>query len=177
MDERVFYRETNTTHTMELNCPYCRSMESYELQYRVRLRKDQMPQGGDEMDRARFAKALSYMVLMDDKVACKNNYCRKRFDVSGIKTTSFLSPEQEETFRKQKPVSSGRPQRGSQGGRGQRQGGERGGGNRQGGERGGGNWQGNRGQGGRGGGPHGRRGGGPGGGGRGGRGGGRGGNR
>ncbi len=170
MDERVFYRETNTTHTMELNCPYCRSMESYELQYRVRLRKDQMPQGGDEVDRARFAKALSYMVLMDDKVACKNNYCRKRFDVSGIKTTSFLSPEQEETFRKQKPVSSGRPQRG-QGGGGRR------GGQREGGERGGGNWQGNRGQGGRGGGPHGRRGGGPGGGGRGGRGGGRGGNR
>jgi len=49
-----------------------------------------MPPGGDERDRARFAKSQSYMVLLDDKVACKNPRCRKRFDVSGIKTMAFL---------------------------------------------------------------------------------------
>jgi hypothetical protein len=31
------------------------------------------------------------MVLLDDKVACKNIRCRKRFDVSGMKTTAFLN--------------------------------------------------------------------------------------
>ena len=31
------------------------------------------------------------MVLLDDKVACKNMRCRKRFDVSGVKTTAYLS--------------------------------------------------------------------------------------
>jgi hypothetical protein len=30
------------------------------------------------------------MVLLDDKVMCKNMRCRKRFDVSGIKTMAFL---------------------------------------------------------------------------------------
>jgi hypothetical protein len=30
------------------------------------------------------------MVLMDDKVACKNMRCRKTFDISGIKTTAFI---------------------------------------------------------------------------------------
>jgi len=44
----------------------------------------------DERDRAKFQKAQSYMVLMDDKVACKNLRCRRRFDVSGIKSMAFL---------------------------------------------------------------------------------------
>jgi len=30
------------------------------------------------------------MVLLDDKVMCKNMRCRKRFDVSGVKTTAFI---------------------------------------------------------------------------------------
>ncbi len=47
--------------------------------------------GGNERDRAHFAKSQSYMVLLDDKVACKNLRCRKRFDISGVKTMAFLS--------------------------------------------------------------------------------------
>jgi len=30
------------------------------------------------------------MVLLDDKVMCTNMRCRKRFDISGIKTTAFI---------------------------------------------------------------------------------------
>jgi len=29
-------------------------------------------------------------VLMDDKAMCKNMRCRKRFDISGIKTMAFI---------------------------------------------------------------------------------------
>jgi hypothetical protein len=49
-----------------------------------------VPGPADERDRAKFAKAQSYMVLIDDKVMCRNLRCRKRFDVSGIKTMAFL---------------------------------------------------------------------------------------
>ncbi len=90
MDERAFYNESQTTKAVTLNCPYCRSSESYELRWMVRRKKDRLPGGGDERDRARFLKSQSYMVLMDDKVSCKNIRCRKRFDVSGIKTMAFL---------------------------------------------------------------------------------------
>ena len=48
----------------------------------VRKKLDQVPRGADERDRARFAKFLSYMVLMDDKATCKNMRCRKPFDIS-----------------------------------------------------------------------------------------------
>lgn len=90
MDERTFYSESQTTKPATLNCPYCRSAETYDLRWMVRSKKDRIPQGADERDRAKFQKAQSYMVLLDDKVACKNLRCRKRFDISGVKTMAFL---------------------------------------------------------------------------------------
>ena len=90
MDERAFYSESQTTRTLSLNCPFCRSVETYELRWVVRKKKDRIPGGADERDRARFQKAQSYMVLMDDKVACRNIRCRRPFDVSGINTMAFL---------------------------------------------------------------------------------------
>lgn len=90
MDERQYYTDSRTTKQATLNCPYCHTSDTYELNWTVRNKKDRLPPGGDERDRAKFAKAQSYMVLMDDKVACKNLRCRKRFDVSGVKTMAFL---------------------------------------------------------------------------------------
>jgi len=90
MDERAFYSESQTTKPANLNCPYCRTQDTYELRWVVRKKKDRLPPGADERDRAKFAKAQSYMVLLDDKAACKNMRCRKRFDISGVKTTAFL---------------------------------------------------------------------------------------
>jgi hypothetical protein len=90
MDERAFYADSQTTKAAVLNCPYCHSAESYELRWAVKKKKDRIPQGADERDRAKFLKAQSYMVLLDDKVSCKNVRCRRPFDVSGIKTMAFL---------------------------------------------------------------------------------------
>lgn len=90
MDERAFYTEAPTTKPATLHCPYCHTQESYDLHWVVRKKKDRLPGGADERDRAKFQKAQSYMVLLDDKVMCKNMRCRKRFDVSGVKTMAFL---------------------------------------------------------------------------------------
>jgi uncharacterized protein YbaR (Trm112 family) len=88
MDERAYYTDQPATKPAQLNCPYCRSVETYELRWMVRKKKDRLPPGGDERDRARFAKAQSYMVLLDDKASCKK--CRRQFDISGVKTMAFL---------------------------------------------------------------------------------------
>jgi hypothetical protein len=90
MDERAFYKESQTTKPARLNCPYCRAEETYDLRWLVRTKIPRLPGNADERDRAKFAKAASYMVLLDDKADCKNMRCRKRFDISGIKTTAFL---------------------------------------------------------------------------------------
>ena len=88
MDERAYYSESTASKPASLNCPYCRTVDTYDLQWSVRKKKDRLPGGGDERDRAKFAKAQSYMVLLDDKATCKK--CRRRFDVSGVKTMAFI---------------------------------------------------------------------------------------
>jgi hypothetical protein len=93
MDERAFYTESQAVKPALLTCPFCKSTESYNLRWTVRKKKDKIPGRADERDRAKFQKAQSYMVLMEDKVACRNLRCRKRFDVSGIKTMAFLVAE------------------------------------------------------------------------------------
>lgn len=90
LDERVFYTEAPTTKPATLNCPFCRTANTYDLRWLVRKKKDRLPPGADERDRAKFAKSQSYMVLLDDKVMCSNIRCRKRFDISGVKTTAFI---------------------------------------------------------------------------------------
>ena len=90
MDERAFYKESQTTKPITLTCPLCKTAESYPLRWLLRTKIDRLPGNADERDRAKFKKAASYMVLLDDTVGCKNMRCRKLFDISGIKTTAFL---------------------------------------------------------------------------------------
>jgi len=91
VDERSFYRESQVTKPAVLNCSFCRTSETYDLRWLVRRKLDRLPKNADERDRAKFSKAASYMVLLDDKVGCKNPRCRRTFEVSGIKTTAFLT--------------------------------------------------------------------------------------
>jgi len=90
MDEKQYYTESQTTKPAQLNCSWCKTTDSYDLKWIVRKKKDRLPPGGDERDRAKFAKALSYMVLLDTHAQCKNIRCRKRFEISGIRTTAFI---------------------------------------------------------------------------------------
>jgi hypothetical protein len=89
MEEREFFTESQTTKPAALNCPFCKSAETYDLKWLLRKKKAELPRGAGERDRAKFAKVQSYMVLLEDKVACKNPRCRRRFDISGIKTMAF----------------------------------------------------------------------------------------
>jgi len=90
MEERDFFDERPETRTHMMTCPHCGQQGEYELGWLVRRKKAQLGRGADERDRARFAKAQSYMVRRDDLVGCKNIRCRKRFDVAGIQSVAFL---------------------------------------------------------------------------------------
>ena len=57
MDEKRFYDEKPETKQMTLVCPHCREEGTFPVR--------------------------SYMVRMDDLVACRNMRCRKRFDLTG----------------------------------------------------------------------------------------------
>ena len=83
MDERNFYTEKEEIKQIPLVCPHCRQENTFPVRWMVRTKKDQLPKGANDDDRARFAKARTYMVRVDDMVACRNIRCRKRFDLTG----------------------------------------------------------------------------------------------
>ncbi len=67
----------------------CHQPAEYEVTWVVRTKKRQLAGRADERDRARFAKARSYMLRKDDLMACKNMRCRKRFEISGVQSVVF----------------------------------------------------------------------------------------
>ena len=90
MEERDFFDEKAESRTHTLTCPHCGKAEDYEVGWLVRRKKTHINARADERDRARFAKAQSYMVRKDDTVGCKNVRCRKRFEVSSLQSVAFL---------------------------------------------------------------------------------------
>jgi hypothetical protein len=90
VEEREMFDERDQKRSHNLTCPHCRQAGDYELSWLVRTKKRQLPPRADERDRAKFAKARSYMVRKDDMVACKNMRCRKRFEVAGVQSVAFL---------------------------------------------------------------------------------------
>jgi hypothetical protein len=93
VEEREFYDERQETKKATLKCPNCNESAEYDLGWFVRTKRRQLPPRADERDRAKFAKARSYMVRRDDLVACKNPRCRKRFEVSGVQSVAFLDEQ------------------------------------------------------------------------------------
>jgi hypothetical protein len=90
MDERDFFEERTEQKIHTMVCPHCNQANEYELNWLVRRKRAQLPRGADDMDRARFAKAQSYMVRRDDILGCKNVRCRKRFEITGLQSVADL---------------------------------------------------------------------------------------
>jgi hypothetical protein len=90
MDEREFFDERSEKKVHTLNCPHCQQSAEYEVNWLVRTKKKQLPGRADERDRARFAKASSYMTRRDDMLPCKNMRCRKRFEITSLQSVAFL---------------------------------------------------------------------------------------
>ncbi len=90
MEERDLYDEKEQKKAHTLTCPHCRQAAEYEVGWLVRTKKKQLPPRADERDRAKYAKAKSYMVRKDDLLMCKNIRCRKRFEIAGVQSVAFL---------------------------------------------------------------------------------------
>ena len=90
MNERNYYIEKQETKNVALVCPHCRKEDTYPVRWMVRTKKKELPRGAGDEDRARFAKAGSYMVRVDELVACRK--CRKRFELTGQSVVLTESP-------------------------------------------------------------------------------------
>jgi hypothetical protein len=110
LDERAFFIEKPETRTGQHKCPRCRRSGEYGIRWVRRLKKDRLPPGAGEEDRAKFAKLRDYMLRLDDEVTCKA--CNKRFEIPSQQSIMFLDqleglPNDEELEREIAAASRG----------------------------------------------------------------------
>jgi len=86
--ERDFFNSRNETRNDTLACPRCKRQNEYQMRWVVRIKKDRLPPGADERDRALYAKLRDYMIRIDDNVVCKT--CRTKFDIPSQHSMVFL---------------------------------------------------------------------------------------
>ena len=79
LDERAFFTEKPETRTGRYQCPKCRRTADYNVRWVRRMKKDRLPPGADDADRAKFAKLRNYLLRIEDEVSCKT--CGRRFEI------------------------------------------------------------------------------------------------
>ena len=112
LDERAFFTEKPETRPGQYQCPKCRRTNEYRIRWVRRSKKDRLPPGADESDRAKFAKLRDYLLRLDDEVTCKT--CGKKFEIPSQHSLMFVDqlaglPNEEELEREIK-VASGEPE-------------------------------------------------------------------
>ena len=111
-EERAFFTEKSETRQGRYQCPKCRRTDEYSIRWVRRSKKDRLPPGADENDRATFAKLRDYVLRLDEEVTCKS--CGKKFEIPSQHSLMFLDqlaglPNEEELERDIK-LASGEPE-------------------------------------------------------------------
>jgi hypothetical protein len=90
MDEREFYTETPETKRATYTCPKCRQESEFQIRWLRRAKKKEIPPGANDLDRAKSAKAIDYLVRVDGQVIHPSPRCRKRFDIPSEQTLALI---------------------------------------------------------------------------------------
>jgi hypothetical protein len=69
-------------------CPRCRRTNEYSIRWVRRVKRDRLPGGADDQDRAKFAKLRDYLLRLDDEVTCKT--CGKKFEIPSQHSLMFV---------------------------------------------------------------------------------------
>ena len=86
--ERAFFIDKPETRQGRYQCPKCRRSSDYSIRWVRRSKRDRLPAGADEEDRAKFAKLRDYLLRLDDEVTCKT--CGKKFEIPSQQSLLFV---------------------------------------------------------------------------------------
>jgi hypothetical protein len=111
LDERSFFSDKNESRPARYACPRCNRTNEYSVRWVRRSKKDRLPPGADERDRAKFAKLRDHLIRVDDEVVCKT--CGKKFEIPSMH--SLLFTDQLEGLPKDEDEDSQPPSSGSSG--------------------------------------------------------------
>jgi len=88
LDERAFFTEKPETRPGRYQCPKCRRTGEYTIRWVRRSKKDRLPPGAGDADRAKFAKLRDYLLRVDDEVTC--NACGRKFEIPSQHSLMFV---------------------------------------------------------------------------------------
>jgi hypothetical protein len=102
LDERAFFTDRPETRQARYQCPKCRRAADYSVRWVRRTRKDRLPPGASEEDRAKFAKLRDYLLRVEDEVVCRT--CGRKFEIPSQQSLLFVDqlaglPNEEELER------------------------------------------------------------------------------
>ena len=102
LDERAFFTDRPETRQARYQCPKCRWSADYNVRWVRRTKKDRLPAGASEEDRAKFAKLRDYLLRVEDEVVCRT--CGKKFEIPSQQSLLFVDqlaglPNEEELER------------------------------------------------------------------------------
>jgi hypothetical protein len=86
--ERDFFNERSEMKPMSLSCPHCKHRAEYQIRWVRRTKKERMPPGAGERERALFAKLRDHLYRVDDFANCER--CRRRFEIPSHQSMVFL---------------------------------------------------------------------------------------
>jgi hypothetical protein len=92
LNERDFFTERPETKPAMVGCSRCGHRDEYQIKWIRRSKKERLPSGADERDRALFAKLRDYLVRVDDTVMCKK--CNRRVEIPSQQSIVFCEADQ-----------------------------------------------------------------------------------
>lgn len=88
LDERSFFSDKPETRAAKYTCTKCHRASEYSVRWVRRVKKDRLPGGADEQDRAKFAKLRDHLIRVDDELTCKA--CGRRFEIPSLHSLLFV---------------------------------------------------------------------------------------
>jgi hypothetical protein len=88
LHEREFFHERPETKPATFTCPACQHCDEYQVQWIRRTKKDRVPTGADERDRAMFGKLRDYLIRVDDTILCRQ--CQRTFEIPSHESLVFI---------------------------------------------------------------------------------------
>ena len=88
LDERALFTEKSETRQARYQCPKCQRSAEYSIRWVRRSKKDRLPAGANDEDRAKFAKLRDYLLRLDEEVNCKA--CGRKFEIPSQHSLMFV---------------------------------------------------------------------------------------
>lgn len=112
LDERALFTEKAETRQARYQCPKCQRTGEYSIRWVRRSKKDRLPAGASEEDRAKFAKLRDYLLRLDDEVNCKT--CGRKFEIPSQHSLMFVDQlaglPNDEDLEREIAAASGEPE-------------------------------------------------------------------